>query len=163
MTNYALEKLLEERGIPFERARVGDRYVLERLQSLGWVLGGENSGHLICLDRHTTGDASIAALEILSALQRHSVGLAEWLSELRRYPQILINVPLRPGADPLQSSRVNEETLRIEAELKGHGRVLLRPSGTEPIIRVMVEAEDNALAKSLAEELATTIRTVLAH
>lgn len=167
MTNYGLEQRLSELGIDFERANVGDRYVLERLHARGWLYGGESSGHLLCLDRHTTGDGIIAALQIISALQRHRQTLPQWLADLRLFPQRMVNLslPLRGGGevdwslDPaLQSTRQD-----VESRLAGRGRVLIRASGTEPKLRLMVEAEDDDLAERCVALLAAAGGQAAAH
>jgi phosphoglucosamine mutase len=154
MTNYAIERAFAAQGIPFERAKVGDRYVLEALLKNKWILGGENSGHIICLDRHTTGDATVAALQVLAALRSNGVSLSEWMGDLRRLPQVLINVRVE---NP-RSLEVHPEVLAaaegVQETLKGRGRVLLRASGTEPLLRVMVEGEDLQEVHALAEQLA---------
>jgi phosphoglucosamine mutase len=160
MSNYALEKALAAAGIPFERARVGDRYVLETLVARDWLLGGENSGHVICRDRQTTGDAIVAALQVLAVLRARSVSLAEWLSGLVLLPQVLINVRTAPGQHAERHPKVVAAAERIAAVLHGRGRVLLRASGTEPLVRVMVEGEERAEVTALAEELAAIVRAV---
>lgn len=155
MTNFGFERQLQLLGVPFERAQVGDRYVLEQLQKRGWLYGGESSGHLLCLDRHSTGDGIIAALQVLTALRRHDTTLAKWLGELRMYPQKMINVPLAPGLDWKNHAGLKKAQAEVEQKLDGKGRVLIRASGTEPKLRLMVEAEDAALAQQSAEHLAT--------
>ena len=157
MTNFALEKRLGEMGIPFARAKVGDRYVLEALVERGWECGGENSGHLLCLDCHTTGDAIISALQVLAAVVASKQSLAEFTRELRLLPQVLVNVKFRGKLD-LQAPAVREAVARAEADLAGRGRVLLRPSGTEPVVRVMVEGEDRAHVQALAESIAAVVK-----
>ena len=158
MTNYALERALARDGIPFARARVGDRYVLEGMVERDWQLGGENSGHIICRDRHSTGDAIIAALQVLAVLRARGVTLAEWLAPLQLLPQVLVNVRTAPGQALERDPAVLAEAARIEAVLAGRGRVLLRASGTEPLVRVMVEGEDRAEVQGLAERLADVVR-----
>jgi phosphoglucosamine mutase len=155
MTNFALERRLADMGIEFTRAKVGDRYVLECLLERGWECGGENSGHLLCLDCHTTGDAIISALQVLAAVAGGS--LAEYTRELKLLPQVLVNVKLR-GKPDLQAAPVVEAVARAEAELAGRGRVLLRPSGTEPVVRVMVEGEDRANVQALADAIAAVVK-----
>jgi phosphoglucosamine mutase len=157
MTNFALERLLADMGIPFLRAKVGDRYVLETLVEQGWECGGENSGHLLCLDRHSTGDAIISALQVLAAAVGSGQTLREFTRELTLLPQVLVNVRL-PGKPDLQSPAIREAVARAEADLAGRGRVLLRPSGTEPVVRVMVEGEDRARVQQLAEALAAAVK-----
>lgn len=157
MTNYGLELRFAELGIPFARAKVGDRYVLEMLNERGWLYGGENSGHLLCLDRHTTGDGIIAALQVLTALRRGGVPLAEWVGDLHMFPQVMINVPLKPGQDWQSHAGLAAAREAVEAELAGKGRVLIRASGTEPKLRLMVEAPDEAVARSSARRLADAL------
>lgn len=159
MTNMAVELALQARGVSFVRAKVGDRYVLEELICRGWQLGGEGSGHLIALDRHTTGDGIVSALQILQAVVRSGKTLAQWLEGVTLYPQRLINVRLQPGQDWKSSTRLQEVQAAVEQTLVGRGRVLIRASGTEPLLRLMVEAEDQALADSCCERLADAIRT----
>lgn len=159
MTNMAVELALQARGVDFVRAKVGDRYVLEELERRGWLLGGEGSGHLLCLDKHTTGDGLISALQVLTAVVRSGRSLADLLADVRLFPQTLVNVRLRPGQDWQSSAALAEETRRLEAELAGAGRVLIRASGTEPVLRVMVEARDEQQARRGAERLADAVRT----
>ncbi|NEX61604.1 phosphoglucosamine mutase [Noviherbaspirillum galbum] len=154
MTNMALEVALKDMGIGFARAKVGDRYVLEILQEKGWLIGGEGSGHLLFLDKHTTGDGIVSALQILSALKRGGKSLAEATADLVLYPQTLINVKVEPGFDWQKNAAVVSEKESVEAELKGTGRVLIRPSGTEPLVRVMVEAKDENAAQEMARRIA---------
>ena len=157
MTNLGFEQALASGGLPLLRARVGDRYVLEKMVENGWLLGGENSGHVICLDRHTTGDAIVAALAVLRALIEQRTSLADATAPVKLFPQRLINVPIRRDWD----WRASEEVRRAEAAaveaLSDAGRVLLRPSGTEPVLRVMVEARESALADTHAQAIAETI------
>lgn len=161
MTNFALERRLSEMGIPFARAKVGDRYVLECLVERGWECGGENSGHLLCLDCHSTGDGMISALQVLAALVASGQTLREFTRELSLLPQVLVNVKLTGGFD-LQASAVREAVATAESQLNGRGRVLLRPSGTEPVVRVMVEGEDRVHVQALAESVASAVRTACA-
>lgn len=154
MTNYGFEKRMKEMEIPFERANVGDRYVMEQLQKHGWLYGGEGSGHLICLDRHTTGDGIIAALQVLSGLVRNKVTLKEWVKELEMYPQVMINVPIEKGMDWKNHPGMVAAQAEVEQRLNGRGRSLIRASGTEPKLRLMVEAETYALAKECVDILA---------
>ena len=154
MTNFGFERKMRELGVGFERANVGDRYVLERMQEKGWLYGGESSGHLICLDCHTTGDGIMAGLQVLMALRRSGQTLAELLSDLRMFPQKMINVPLAPGVDWKTHPGLTQARNEVEAELGDSGRVLIRASGTEPKLRLMVEAEDEAKAIAGAERLA---------
>ena len=157
MTNFALEKRFAEMEIPFARAKVGDRYVLETLLERGWECGGENSGHLLCLDRHSTGDAIISSLQVLAALVASGQTLRDYTRELTLLPQVLVNVRLAGKAD-LQAAPIREAIATAEASLAGRGRVLLRPSGTEPVVRVMVEGEDRANVQALAESIAEAVR-----
>jgi phosphoglucosamine mutase len=157
MTNMAVESALREMGVGFARAKVGDRYVLEMLHERGWQVGGEGSGHMLFLDKHTTGDGIVSALQVLSALRRGRCSLAEATSGMQLWPQTLLNVRIRPGFDWQASRELLSAKERAEAELGQHGRVLIRPSGTEPLLRVMVEAREAALAQSLAEQLVACI------
>jgi phosphoglucosamine mutase len=157
MTNMAVEVALKSRGVQFVRAKVGDRYVLEELEKNNWILGGEGSGHLLALDKHTTGDGLISALQVLQAIVRSGKTMAELLAEVTLFPQILINVRLKPGQDWKASINLNSETIAVQAELGDTGRLLIRASGTEPLVRVMVEARDAAQAKSCAQRIADTI------
>ncbi|MEG2031641.1 MAG: phosphoglucosamine mutase, partial [Janthinobacterium sp.] len=157
MTNMALEVLFKQQGIGFARAKVGDRYVLEVMKEKGWILGGEGSGHLLCLDKHTTGDGIVSALQVLSALKRSGQSLQQCLAELVLFPQTLINVRVAPGFDWQQNAVMVAEKEAVEAELGDTGRVLIRASGTEPLIRVMVEAKDKEKAESMARRIADKI------
>ncbi len=157
MTNMAIEVALKSRGVEFVRAKVGDRYVLEELQKRGWLLGGEGSGHLLALDKHTTGDGLISALQVLSACVRSGHTLAQLLEAVTLFPQTLINVRLKPGQDWTKNQLLADEMRRTEAELDGNGRILIRPSGTEPVVRVMVEAREEAQSRSTAERLAQAL------
>jgi phosphoglucosamine mutase len=159
MTNMAVEVALKERGVKFIRAKVGDRYVLEELHKNKWLLGGEGSGHLLALDKHTTGDGLISALQVLQTCVRSGKSMAQLLSAVTLFPQTLINVRLKPGQDWKANKQLASETNAVEAELGNAGRVLIRASGTEPLVRVMVEARDAAQAKNCAERLAQTIRS----
>jgi phosphoglucosamine mutase len=154
MTNMALEVAFKELGVGFARAKVGDRYVLEVMKERGWLFGGEGSGHLLALDKHTTGDGIVSALQVLSALKRGNKPLAECCNELTLYPQTLINVKVQPGTDWTSNPAVVAEKEAVEHELGDAGRVLIRPSGTEPLIRVMVEAKSAQLAESSARRIA---------
>ena len=158
MTNLGFEHALGRLGIPFARAKVGDRYVLELMQERGWLLGGENSGHIICLDKHTTGDGIIAALQVLAALRANGESLAEACGDLMMYPQKLINVRMPAGFDWKSDHGIEEAAKQAEAALAGKGRVLLRPSGTEPVLRVMVEGSDGPLVMVQAESIAAAAR-----
>jgi phosphoglucosamine mutase len=162
MTNLALEQVLGKMGIPFGRAKVGDRYILEMLRERGWECGGENSGHLLCLEKHTTGDGIISALQILGALRRMGQSLGQYTAELKLFPQVLENVRLTTKFDFAGSASVQEAVKKAEAELAGDGRVLLRASGTEPLIRVMVEGRNGELVGKLAKDIAGVIKTAAA-
>jgi len=157
MTNKAVEVALRERGIDFVRAKVGDRYVLEELDKRGWLLGGEGSGHLLALDKQTTGDGIVSALQVLQACQRSGKSVAQLLSDVQLFPQTLINVRLAHGQDWRRNGALAAETLKVEKELGDGGRVLIRASGTEPLLRVMVEARDARLAQASAERLVATL------
>ena len=154
MTNLAVEQALMRKGFEFIRAKVGDRYVLEELERRGWLLGGEGSGHLLVLDKHTTGDGLISALQVLQACAQQQRTLAEMLTDVPLFPQVLINVRLQPDADWQANARLKSETDAVLADLGDDGRVLIRASGTEPLLRVMVEAVDAAQAQRCAERLA---------
>lgn len=158
MTNLAMEHALARLDIPFARAKVGDRYVLEMMQEKGWQLGGENSGHLLCLDKHSTGDGIVSALQVLHALRVSGKSLADYTSELALYPQVLINVKVVRGFDFRASEAIRAAQTQAEAALDGEGRVLLRPSGTEPLLRVMVEGKSEDKVRHWAESLAETVR-----
>ncbi|MFP5323998.1 MAG: phosphoglucosamine mutase [Gammaproteobacteria bacterium] len=158
MTNMAVEVAFRNKGIRFVRAKVGDRYVLEELERHGWTLGGEGSGHLLVLDRHTTGDGLVSALQVLNACVDSGKTMAQLLSDVVLFPQTLINVRLQPGQYWQGNQRLAQERVAVESELGDSGRVLIRASGTEPLVRVMVEARDGALAQSSAERLADAVR-----
>ncbi|MEO6016903.1 MAG: phosphoglucosamine mutase [Polaromonas sp.] len=157
MTNMAVEVALKAKGVEFVRAKVGDRYVLEELEKRGWLLGGEGSGHLLALDKHTTGDGLVSALQVLQACVRSGKTLASLLGDVTLFPQTLINVRLKPGQDWRSSERLKAETLAVEAELGDTGRLLIRASGTEPLLRVMVEARDATQARTSAERLVAAV------
>lgn len=157
MTNMAVEVALKDRGIELVRAKVGDRYVLEELDRRGWILGGEGSGHLLVLDKQTTGDGLVSALQVLQACIRHGKTLSALLVDLNLYPQTLVNVRLRPGQDWKSNAAMTAATQAVEAELGRSGRVLIRASGTEPLVRVMVEARDAAQAQRCAQRIADTL------
>ncbi|NDP37133.1 MAG: phosphoglucosamine mutase [Rhodoferax sp.] len=157
MTNMAVEVALLARGVQFVRAKVGDRYVLEELEKHKWLLGGEGSGHLLALDKHTTGDGLISALQVLQACVRSGKKLAELLAGVTLFPQTLINVRLQPGQDWQVSANLASESQAVETELGAAGRLLIRASGTEPLVRVMVEARDAHQAKACAERIANTL------
>jgi phosphoglucosamine mutase len=158
MTNMAVEVALKARGVEVVRAKVGDRYVLEELERRGWLLGGEGSGHLLALDKHTTGDGLISALQVLKAIARSGKSLAQLLEGVELFPQTLVNVKLQAGQDWKNNEALAIETRKAEAELGDHGRVLIRPSGTEPLLRVMVEARDARVARKTAERIADAVR-----
>lgn len=160
MSNMGLELALKQLGIPFERAKVGDRYVLEKLQEKGWRLGAENSGHIILLDKTTTGDGIVAGLQVLSAMVRNNMSLHDLCSGMKLLPQVLVNVRFAGQHDPLTSEEVTRVAQEVEKELKGKGRVLLRKSGTEPLIRVMVEGEDEAQVTAMANRIADAVKRV---
>ena len=158
MTNMAVELALKSRDVDFVRAKVGDRYVLEELAARGWQLGGEGSGHLLALDKHTTGDGIVSALLVLQAVCRTGRSVAELLEGVNLFPQTLINVRLQPGQDWKSNARLAQEQAEVTADLGARGRVLIRASGTEPLLRVMVEASDAALAQQCAQRLADAVR-----
>ena len=159
MTNLAVETALRQRGLDFVRARVGDRYVLEELLARGWTLGGEGSGHLLSLDRHTTGDGIISALQILQSVKRSGIPLADQLRSVQLFPQVMINVRLQDGLDWKTHVPMQRLQRDIEADLGGSGRVLIRASGTEPVLRIMVEASDERTARRCAERLADSLKS----
>lgn len=159
MTNMAVEKAIEAEGIHFARAKVGDRYVLEQLKEKNWLLGGEGSGHLICLDKHTTGDGIVAALQVLTAIKQSNQTLAQLLQKVTLFPQILINVHYKQGYQWQSDAKMQSAITQAEQQLAGSGRVLIRASGTEPVLRVMVEAQDAQMAKEQAQKIASVIPT----
>ena len=161
MSNLGLEHAFQRQGIPFKRAAVGDRYVMERLLENDWLLGGESSGHIICLDRTTTGDGIVSALQVLAAMRESESTLAELLRDMDKYPQVLVNVRLPEKVDVLARTPVQEALRDAEGELAERGRVLLRASGTEPLIRVMVEGQDAGQVESLAQQLAEVVENSL--
>ncbi len=154
MTNMAVELALRKRNVALVRAKVGDRYVLEELNARGWALGGEGSGHLLALDRHTTGDGIVSALQVLEAVRRSGRSLAQMLEGVTLFPQTLINVRIAAGSDWKSNPRLKDAQAAVERELGEAGRVLIRASGTEPVLRVMVEARDPAMARQAAEQIA---------
>ncbi|ANE76040.1 phosphoglucosamine mutase [Dickeya solani] len=158
MSNMGLELALKQLGVPFARAKVGDRYVLELMQSKGWRLGAENSGHVILLDKTTTGDGVIAGLQVLTAMVRNHMSLHDLCSGMKLFPQILVNVHFSGEGDPLESESVKQATQAVEEQLAGRGRVLLRKSGTEPLIRVMVEGEDETTVTQMANRIADAVK-----
>ena len=157
MTNMAVEVALKSRGVQFVRAKVGDRYVLEELEKHKWILGGEGSGHLLALDKHTTGDGLISSLLVLQACVRSGKSMSQLLADVTLFPQTLINVRLKPGQDWKANTQLASETKSVEAELGQSGRVLIRASGTEPLVRVMVEARDAVQAQACAQRIADTL------
>jgi phosphoglucosamine mutase len=157
MTNLAVENAIKDLGIGFERANVGDRYVLERLKEKGWIIGGEGSGHLLCLDQHSTGDGTIAALQVLAAMRQQKRSLAQLLDSVKIFPQALLNIKFKAGYDWKSDESLNQQIAKVEGELKDVGRVLIRASGTEPVLRVMVEAQDESVAMNSAKTIAELI------
>ena len=158
MTNYALEKRFADLGVDFVRAKVGDRYVLEQLKARpGWIFGGETSGHLLVLDCQTTGDGVVSSLQVLAAMRRNNQSLAELTKDLKLFPQVLINKRIEKGFDWKSHQPMIDAMAEAERQLVGRGRILIRPSGTEPLLRVMVEADDKALAQCLAQSIADTL------
>lgn len=157
MTNFALEKELDKRRIPFVRAKVGDRYVIEELVKRDWYLGGENSGHVINRQHHTTGDGIVAGLQVLAAMYQEQKSLEKLSCDFHKLPQILINVRYESDKQPLESAHVKSAVKEVERALAGSGRVLLRKSGTEPLIRVMVEGENEARVKAFAQQIANEV------
>ena len=162
MTNMGLEIAFRERHVGFARVNVGDRYVLETLMEKGWLLGGEGSGHLICLDKHTTGDGIISALQVLAALRRHRTTLPAFLDELKLFPQTLVNVRVSPGFNWKENVSMQDEKQKVEKELGEKGRVLIRASGTEPLLRIMVETESEEDAREMAQRIANRCLAVAA-
>ena len=159
MTNLAIENAIKNLGIGFERAKVGDRYVLEILQTKQWIIGGEGSGHLLCLDQHSTGDGTIAALQVLAAMQEKQKTLNDLLNGVEIYPQVLINVKTKPDYNWQNDLKLKTAITNAEQSLVGKGRVLIRASGTEPVLRVMVEANEAALAQQSAEAIAGQVNS----
>ena len=159
MTNFAFEKAMAKLGIAFARAKVGDRYVLELLREKGWQLGGENSGHIICLDKHTTGDGIVSALQVLHAVRESGKSLKQLTADLVMYPQVLVNVKVPKGFDWKKHAAIAKAQADVEKSLNGKGRVLLRPSGTEPVLRVMVEGEPRDAIESAAKSIAAAVKS----
>lgn len=157
MSNLGMEIAIKELGLEFVRSNVGDRYVLEELNNNGWTIGGESSGHIICLDKTSTGDGIVSALQVLAYLVNEGISLHDAKSGMKKFPQVMINVPLSGHSDPMQSNAVQQSVEQAEARLNGRGRVLLRPSGTEPLIRIMVEGEDALLVAQLAEDISVVV------
>ena len=160
MSNMSLEIALKMLGVPFLRANVGDRYVLEKMIENDWTLGGENSGHIIIADKNTTGDGIVASLAVLAAMAQHKLSLNELASAVKLFPQVLINVRFAGGENPLESDAVKSVAAEVEKRLEGKGRILLRKSGTEPLIRVMVECQDAKFAQQCAEEIAEAVKKI---
>ncbi|HVQ32684.1 MAG TPA: phosphoglucosamine mutase, partial [Lysobacter sp.] len=158
MTNFGLERALGERGIAFVRAKVGDRYVHQQLMAHEGVLGGEASGHLLCLDRASTGDGIVSALQVLEVLRRRGLSLRDALGDLRKVPQKTINVKIAQGATPADHPAVQAALADAQSAVAGRGRAFLRPSGTEPVVRVTVEADDDALMQATLDRLADAVR-----
>jgi len=163
MSNLGLELALRDIGVKFLRAKVGDRHVLALLKEQKGILGGETSGHVLCLDRTTTGDGLITALQVLAVMQRTGRALSELAAGMSQLPQVLLNVKVAELADPTKSPAVCDAVDRVEEELGERGRVVLRASGTEPVIRVMVEGEDRQQVNMLAERLAESVRTAFSR
>ncbi len=159
MTNLAVENAIKGLGIGFERAKVGDRYVLEVLKQKGWIIGGEGSGHLLCLDQHSTGDGTIAALQVLAAMSQNKQSLAQLLDSVKIFPQVLLNIKFKAGYDWKSDEALNKQIAKVESELKDIGRVLIRTSGTEPVLRVMVETKDADAAMKAAKRIADLVPT----
>jgi phosphoglucosamine mutase len=164
MSNLGLENALREQGVVFERTSVGDRYIMERLASKGWVLGGEQSGHIICLDRTTTGDGIVSALQVLAEVHATGQSLRQLSAGMQKYPQKLTNVSLgsRAAADVMQDESVKKAVREAEVEMGSGGRVLLRPSGTEPLIRVMVESSDETQVEQFTASIASVVEEIVA-
>jgi phosphoglucosamine mutase len=159
MTNLAVENAITALNIGFERANVGDRYVLELLKQKDWLIGGEGSGHLLCLDHHSTGDGTIAALQVLAAVTQKKKTLAQLLDKVHIFPQVLLNVRYKSGYDWKSDQKLAQQIAKVESDLKGFGRVLIRASGTEPLVRVMVETQDAEIAMSAAKSIADLVPT----
>ncbi len=162
MSNLGLEQAMEQLDIPFVRAKVGDRYVMEQLDKHGWTLGGEGSGHIVSLEHNSTGDGAVSALQVLAALQRSGQSLADAVADMQKMPQVMINVQCQRRDEVNQSQAVADAVAATEANLGDRGRVLLRPSGTEPVVRVMLEGESDALIRPLCEQLAAKVEEALA-
>ena len=160
MSNMALENVIKNLGLDFYRAKVGDRYVLEALQQRHWIYGGESSGHILCLDKHTTGDGLIAALQVLAALVARKTTLAQWIHELQLMPQTLLNIKIPEGFNWQQYKPLLLETQSVEKALGDQGRILIRPSGTEPLLRIMVEAHNQQSAQAYAQQIASSLENV---
>ena len=159
MTNLAIENAIKNLGLEFERANVGDRYVLELLKEKGWLIGGEGSGHLLCLDRHSTGDGTIAALQVLAAISQSKKSLVELLDSVKIFPQTLLNVRFKQGYTWKSDEALLKQIAKVEGDLKDIGRVLIRASGTEPVLRVMVETQNADVGLNAAKSIANLIPT----
>jgi len=162
MSNYGLERAMRELGVEFIRANVGDRYVLQQLKDHAGVLGGETSGHILTLDRATSGDAIVSALQVLDVLARKQMRLDEAVAGMQKVPQTTVNIRVAGGAALVADENVQRVLQRVRGELEGQGRVVLRPSGTEPLVRVTVEAADDAVVKRLSDELADAVKAAAA-
>ena len=162
MSNLGFELALQKLQVPFARAKVGDRYVNERMKVEGWTLGGENSGHIICADVTTTGDGLVAALKVLLAVVGSQIPLHDLVAGMSKFPQVMINVAMSDSGKLAANSAIDQAVAAAESVLAGRGRVLLRPSGTEPVVRVMVEGEDGELVSRLAKEIAAVVKAELA-
>jgi phosphoglucosamine mutase len=162
MSNLGLELALGELGIAFRRAAVGDRYVLAMLQEVGGILGGETSGHILCLDKTTTGDGLISALQVLAVMKSTGASLAELCAPMAKFPQVIVSVRVAQRFDPMKSPEIVEVSAAVERRFGGRGRIVLRASGTEPVIRVMVEGHDAKLVKAGAREIAEAVESVAA-
>jgi phosphoglucosamine mutase len=162
MSNLGLEHALRKLGIDFKRAAVGDRYVMEMLIENNWVLGGESSGHIICLDRTTTGDGIISALQVLAAIIKSGKSLAELKKGMKKYPQCMVNVPIKEKVDISSCQPLQQAMRDVENTLSDSGRILVRASGTEPLLRVMVEGTDSHVVTDMANKLADVVRAELA-
>jgi phosphoglucosamine mutase len=162
MSNYGLERAMRELGVEFIRANVGDRYVLQQLKDHGGVLGGETSGHILTLDRATSGDAIVSALQVLDVLARKKMRLDEAVAGMHKVPQTTVNIRVAGGAALVTDENVQRVLERVRGELEGQGRVVLRPSGTEPLVRVTVEAPDDATVQRLSGELADAVKAAAA-
>jgi phosphoglucosamine mutase len=157
MTNLAVENAIKALNIGFERANVGDRYVLELLKQKDWLIGGEGSGHLLCLDQHSTGDGTIAALQVLAAMSHNKKTLTQLLDSVKIYPQVLLNIRYKSGYDWKSDAILAKQIAKVESDLKGIGRVLIRASGTEPLVRVMIETQDADIAMIAAKSISQLI------
>ena len=160
MTNMGMELALADLNVPFVRAKVGDRYVMEELRKNRWCIGGEGSGHVINLKYHSTGDGILAAIQFLSGMVREGCSARDMVAGMKKLPQVLVNVRFTPGTDPLHAQNVQSAVAEVEKALAGQGRVLLRKSGTEPLVRVMVEGRDSKQVKAFAQQIASEVEAV---